>query len=56
VVDQFLLPSALLLTYFTGSNNLAALALMYIHPEIEVDIEQVIDRFLDKPFKRRLQK
>jgi hypothetical protein len=34
--------------------RLTALALMYIHPEIDIYIEQVIDRFLDKPFTRKL--
>jgi hypothetical protein len=33
---------------------LSALALMYIHPQIDINIEEVIDRFLDKPIKRKL--
>jgi hypothetical protein len=32
----------------------SALALMYIHPKIDINIEEVIDRFLDKPIKRKL--
>jgi hypothetical protein len=34
--------------------RLSALALMYIHPQIDINIEEVIDRFLDKPIKRKL--
>ncbi len=33
--------------------RLTALALMYIHPEIDINVEQVIDRFLDKPVTRK---
>jgi hypothetical protein len=34
--------------------HLSALALMYINPQIDINIEEVIDRFLDKPSKRKL--
>jgi hypothetical protein len=33
--------------------RLTALALMYIHPEIDINVEKVIDRFLDKPIMRK---
>jgi hypothetical protein len=34
--------------------RLTALTLMYIHPQIDINIDEVIDRFLDKPIKRKL--
>jgi hypothetical protein len=34
--------------------RLSALALMYIHPQIDINNEEVINRFLDKPIKRKL--
>ena len=34
--------------------RLTSLALMYIHPEINIDIERVIDCFLDKPINRKM--
>jgi hypothetical protein len=34
--------------------HLSALTLMYIHPQIDINIDEVIDRFLDKPMKRKL--
>jgi hypothetical protein len=34
--------------------RLSALTLMYIHPQIDINIDEVIDRFLDKPIKRKL--
>jgi hypothetical protein len=34
--------------------RLSALTLMYIHPQIDINIDEVIDRFLDKPVKRKL--
>jgi hypothetical protein len=34
--------------------RLNALALMYIHPQIDINIDEVIDHFLDKPIKRKL--
>jgi len=33
--------------------RLTALALVYIHPEIDINVEKVIDRFLDKPIMRK---
>jgi hypothetical protein len=34
--------------------RLSALTLMYIHPQIDINIDEVIDRLLDKPIKRKL--
>lgn len=36
--------------------RLTALALMYIHPEVNIDVKKVIDRFLDKPVMRKFNK
>jgi hypothetical protein len=35
----------------TTDERLSALALMYIHSQIDIYIEEVIDRFLGKPIK-----
>jgi hypothetical protein len=34
--------------------RLSALTLMYIHPQIDINIDEVIERFLDKPIQRKL--
>jgi hypothetical protein len=34
--------------------RLSALTLMYIHPKIDINIDEVTDRFLDKPITRKL--
>ena len=33
-------------------DRLTGLALMYIHPEIDIDVDTVIDRFAAQPAKR----
>jgi hypothetical protein len=34
--------------------RMSVLALTYIHAKIDIKTEEVIDRFLDKPIKRKL--
>jgi hypothetical protein len=34
--------------------RLSALALMYIHLQIDINVDEVIDRFLDKPVNRKI--